>query len=332
MTLKRLVTCAVLALAAALPSSASAQLQVPPPGGDNVQDAIDLGTISPSPSVFAFDADTTNYTTQPELNEFDLCAGLGYGKTVWGKFRTPRTGQVDVTAAGFDGAIALLQQTRTGIAAGPCTNRLKGRIEAFRRDALPTVEKGGTYFVQVGGTEQNGATAGGPVEVAVELLKPKLVEGADAGLAVHQVKGGVRIDSVRISGPKGSAALIFTCHGTKKCGGRKTFNLKPAVTTALSPATQSVDVRGKAAGHRNLFVPAPKQAGDAPLWSARTRQVLKGRKIPNGQTVFAAIVARDQIGQLFFWKIKKGKVLPKQLGCIEPTSATIKAVGKCNGS
>jgi hypothetical protein len=328
MTFKRLVTCAVLALAAALPASASAQLQVPPPGGDNVQDAIDLGTLKGSPSVFAFDADTTSYTTQPELNEFDLCSGLGYGKTVWGKFRTPRTGQVDITAAGFDSAIALLRQTKTGIAAGPCTNRLKGRIEAFRRDNLPTVEKGGTYYVQVGGTEENGSTAAGPVEVAVELLKPKLVAGADAGLAYKFGKGGIKVTSVRIDGPPGSAIIVFCA---KRCGKTARFNVKGKASVLRQPI-RKLDFAKRTQGGGGLFEPAPKEKGsDAPVYSA-AKQVFKNRKIKNGNTLFVAVVAKDQIGQIFFWKIKKNAAGPKQLGCIEPNTTKVKAIGKCDGS
>src|SRR3954470_21770549 len=139
MNFKRLVTCAVLVVAAALPASASAQLQVAPPGGDSVGDAVDLGTLSPSPSVFGFDADTSSYTLQPDLGEFNQCGSTVYDKTVWARFKTPRTGQIDVTAAGFDGVIGLSHQTRTGLAPGPCTDRLSGRIESFRRDSLPDV-------------------------------------------------------------------------------------------------------------------------------------------------------------------------------------------------
>src|SRR3954451_5881409 len=98
MTLKRLVAVAVLVMAAALPASASAQLQVAPPGGDDVSNAIDLGTISPRPNVYGFDADTSTYTLQQK--EFNQCGNSLYDKTVWASFRTPRTGQIDITAAG----------------------------------------------------------------------------------------------------------------------------------------------------------------------------------------------------------------------------------------
>jgi hypothetical protein len=48
--------------------------------------------------------------------------------------------------------------------------------------------------------------------------------------------------------------------------------------------------------------------------------------------VFVAVVAPDQIGEIFFWKVKKSAAGPKQLGCIEPNSSRVKAIGKCNGS
>jgi hypothetical protein len=331
MTFKRLVTCAVVALAAALPASASAQLQVPPPGGDNAEDAINLGTLQGSPSVFGFDADTSTYTTQS--GEFNQCGSTVYGKTVWSRFKAPRTGQVDVTAAGFNAVLGLSSLSKSGsLTPGPCSDRLTGAIESFPRETLPTVTKGSSYYLQVGGAQQGGAFAGGGLEVAVELLKPKVVNGADAGLAYKFGKGGIKITSVRIDGPKGSRALVFSCHGTKKCGKQQTYKFKSAFAAkpVLQQKIQKVDLARRSPS--GMFASAaPKKADDAPLYAA-ARQVLKGRKIKNGDMLFVAVVAPNQIGQIFFWKIKKNAAGPKQIGCVEPTTFTIKAVGKCNGS
>src|SRR3954468_24350791 len=100
MTPKRLAILIALVLVAALPSNASAILQVTPRGGDNISGAINFGTLSPSPSVAALDANTNTYTTQS--NEFNKCGSSIYGKTIWARFRTPRTGRMDITSAGFD--------------------------------------------------------------------------------------------------------------------------------------------------------------------------------------------------------------------------------------
>src|SRR4051794_3595298 len=179
MTPKRLAIFAALLLVLALASSASAA--VIPPGGDDVSDAIGFGTLKPSPSVRGFDANTSTYTTEP--NEFDLCPPSVYGKTIWGRFKTPRTGRIDITAAGFDSVIALSPRNRFGEpGSGPCVARLSGRIESFGRDDLPTVKKGRSYFIQVGGFAYfDGRPAqparGGALTVDVELLPPSVLEG-----------------------------------------------------------------------------------------------------------------------------------------------------------
>src|SRR4051794_19257592 len=140
---------AVCAGLLALPAGASAQSSVPPPGGDNLSDAIPVrptnSTFLPlTPGVLGFSADTTGYTT--ETNEFDSCGQSTYGKTIWSVFAVDRTGRIDITAAGYDSVVALLPVSSSGVpGSGPCTDRLAGRIESFPRDNLPTVKKGRVY-------------------------------------------------------------------------------------------------------------------------------------------------------------------------------------------
>jgi hypothetical protein len=328
MTYKRPAMFAALTLVfAAVPAAASAQLQLAPGKGDNIGDAIDLGSLKPSPAVAGFDADTSAYTTQPALNEFNKCGSSVYGKTIWSTFKTPRTGQLDVTAAGFDAAIGLARQTSSSVVGGRCTDRLAGRIESYGRNNLPTVVKGQTYFLQVGGAQQrDGSFAGGPLEVAVELLKPQVVNGADAGLNYKFGKGGIKVSSVRVSGPRGSSIIAFCA---KKCGKRVTIRPRTAVS---GPVQRVRAARRLAPGTDNVFAAAPRSDVDSIPVSAAARQIFKGRKIRNGNTLFVAVVAKDQIGQIFFWKIKKNAAGPKQIGCIEPTSNKVKRVGACNGS
>jgi hypothetical protein len=326
MNLKRSLTCAALGVAAVFPTTASAQLQVPPGGGDNVQDAIDLGTLRPSPRVVGYQVDTSNYTLQPELGEFDICGNIPYGKTVWGRFATNRTGRVDITAAGFDGTIGLSRVVGDNLEAGPCTDRLAGRIESFGRDALPTVRKGDAYYVQVGGAQQpDGTIPGGPLEVAVELLEPEVVVGADAGLAWTSTRGGIKVNSVRVDGPRGSSALAF-CR--KKCGSRVRRNFKPTVfnKSPLEELEFSKRVR-----EDHLFQPASKPKAARGRAFSAAENIMKGRRIRNGRTLFVAVVAQDQIGQIFSWKVRNNVAGAKKIRCIEPASSKIRAVGRCNG-
>jgi|1186.fasta_scaffold26769_3 hypothetical protein len=323
MTPKRLAILIALVVVGALPANASAILQVTPPQGDNVSGAINFGTLSPSPSVAALDANTSTYTTQS--NEFNKCGASIYGKTIWSRFKTPRTGRIDITAAGFDSVIGLSPRTSFGEpGSGPCVDRLLGRIESFGRDNLPTVKKNRQYFIQVGGfanfdNRPDQTPKSGPLEVAVELLPPAVIEGADAGLKTQQVRGGVRVKAVRIDGPKGAKATVFCA---RKCGKRGRYSLKRSLF-------------GQPLGRINLAAResdrAATAASNAPVRAA-ARKVFKGRKIKNGNTLFVRIQRTDQIGKLFSWRITKGFPGDKVIRCIEPNSTKVKKLGRCNGT
>jgi hypothetical protein len=319
---------AVCAALLALPAAASAQSTVPPPGGDNYADAIPVRQqnspfLPLTPGVLGFGADTTNYTT--EAGEFDLCGNSSYGKTIWSLFAVDRTGRIDITAAGYDSVLALLPvDARTGApGSGPCTDRLAGRIESFPRDNLPTVIRGNIYAVQVGGfRDASGNFAGGPLEVDFELLPPEQLI-ADAGLAWREASGGVRVTSVRVDGPNGSQAVIQCLR--RSCGRRLTVrNPKPTPEFARAKAKPGAESTG--------LKTSSSKAGDAPVRFA-TRNVLRGRRIPNGARLVAYVESStdDQIGQVFYWDIRGNAAGAKQIGCLEPGSRRIQRLGTCDG-
>jgi hypothetical protein len=333
-----LTVCAALLV---VPAAASAQLQVPPPQGDQYRDPVVLGnTGSPlplTPGVVGFDADTTNYTTEDQDpifeggGEYNVCGPPGaesvFGKTIWSVFYTNRTGRVDITAAGFDGVIGLHRfrspQDARSIA-GPCTDRIAGRIESFPRDNLPTVDKGGWYAVQVGGyrNPQTGEFAGGPLEVAIELLPPEQII-ADAGLTWRPTSGGVRVTLVRVDGPQGSVARISCVR--RSCGRQTVNNPKPVGVFAKTSF-----VRGLKSSGGDKYTPA--KASDKPVRMA-TRNVFRGKKIPNGARLMVSVTSQsdDQIGQVFFWDVRNNAAGAKTLRCVNPGSSRLRTVGTCDG-
>jgi hypothetical protein len=239
MRLSRILVGVVAALAL-LPASALGQEAAG--AGDHYLQPIFLGDenspLPLTPSVLGIEIpDTTNYTVddgQPIFGggpEFNACTSRlpdgstrtsNYGKTVWSVFYTDRFGRLDVTATGFDAVIGLAtfnSPSDPAPTAITCTDRLSGKIESFRRDQLPTVQKGRWYAVQTGGYfDPNTQTyASGPLQVNVELLKPEQII-ADAGINWVSRKGGVTIKQVRVDGPNPSAALV-TCQ-KKSCGKR----------------------------------------------------------------------------------------------------------------
>jgi hypothetical protein len=245
-----LTVCALMALA--VPAAASAQGAGP---GDNYLDALPLGSgpLQPSPSVIGVSADTTNYTTEGPggifgpAGEFNACGQSAYGKTFWSYFTVDRTGRIDITAAGYDAVIGLAafaSPANPAPVGGPCVDRLAGKIESFPRDNLPTVIKGGYYAIQVGGFQTpDGAIAGGPVDVAVELLPPEQLIG-DAGLTWTSTRGGIKVRQVRVDGPNGSEARISCAR--KSCGRRLTVkNPKPIGVFARPLAKANPQSTGK---------------------------------------------------------------------------------------
>jgi hypothetical protein len=313
---------AVCALALlAMPAAASAQGGP----GDNLSDAIPVspGPLELTPSVRGLTVDTTNYTV--EAGEFNQCGNSVYGKTVWGAFGVNRTGRIDITAAGYDAVIGLARLTNTGIEGGPCTDRLAGKIESYPRDNLPTVQKGEVYALQVGGFQApDGSIAGGPVEVAVELLPPERVQG-DAILTWRSARGGIRVTSIKVDGPRGSAAGISCLR--KRCGRNQVIE-NPKLKGAFANPIAKVSPGAKSSSGPKLK--PVSRAKEPTIRSAAT--AFRGRTVKNGARLLVVVLATDQIGQAFYWDVRKNAAGTKTLGCVEPGSTRIQRQGTCDGA
>jgi hypothetical protein len=328
MTAKRLLTTAALTLSVAAAAPAAAMAAAGP--GDDLEGAISppnqvlpLSTVA-DPHVLGYEVDTSAYTTQ--ASEPSQCPQRGYtttyGKTAWGIFKAPQYGRLDATAAGFDSVIALFDATNDG-AGVACTDRLASKIEAFRRDDLPTVKKNHVYYVQVGGADQGGGNfAGGPLAVDLELIRPEVTTG-DAVLTWVSSGGGVKVRSLKVTGPSGSQ-IVASCVG-KKCGKGVGLNVRKPV---FRQKIQALSVARRAA----FAAPAENQGiDDIPVTAAASKNIFKGRKIKNGATLFVAVQREDEIGVIYFWKVKRNSAGTKNVGCIEPNSTKIRNVGTCTG-
>jgi hypothetical protein len=330
----RFLAGAVMALAL-LPASALAQTPEPPGSGDNYLQPIVVSNSAnpqPFPGVLGFDVDTTNYTLEnsPTFGgvEFNQCGTSIYGKTVWSIIYTNRYGRIDITAAGYDSVIGLASfkdPNNPTPAGGPCTDRLSGKIESFARDNLPTVKKNHWYAIQVGGFQnQDGSINGGALEVNVELLPPNAVIG-DAGLSWVSTNGGIKVKSVRIDGPKGS--VITVACTKKKCGKNQSFQVSKATPLIKQPVLKANPL----ARFKTMKKLEPTAPDRTVVHAAASKNVFKGRTIKNGTRLIVAVEAKDQIGELFYWDIKKNAAGTKAIGCIEPGSTKVQALGSCDG-
>jgi hypothetical protein len=334
MRITRLLVGALAALMLLLPASALGQA----PAGDNYLAPIFIANeqqpLPLTPSVLGYEVDTTNATVddgQPIFGggpEYNACTigtrTSNYGKTVWSVFYVDRYGRLDVTATGFDAVIGLARfnsPNDPAPTAVDCSDRLAGKIESFPRDNLPTVRKGGWYALQVGGYfDPNTAQfASGPLQVNVELLPPEQII-ADAGITWVPYRGGVTIKQIRVEGPQGSQARI-NCRG-KSCGSQ-TVNNPKAVGVFKEPAL-------KADADAASTIKKPK-AGKKPEVTVLTKNVFKNKKVKNGSRLLVIVRADNQIGQAFYWDVKKNAAGSKQIGCLEPGSSTPRRLGTCDG-
>src|SRR5436309_14776081 len=182
MNLKRALAL-LIAVAALAPATAAAD-QVPAGAGDNYLQPIFLNDAQnplPVATPVGFQADTTNYTTQPDMfnppssggpPEPLQCASSNYSHTIWSVFYSNRYGLAKISTAGnFDSVIAVIPfgdpstDTRPDIAHGQCIDNLSG----FEEDLQGIVVPHQWYAIQVGGT---GATQGGSVQLKPEIDNP----------------------------------------------------------------------------------------------------------------------------------------------------------------
>ena len=324
MTFKRLILCAAIAVAAAFPATASAGAGP----GDDIADAIfppgatlPLSTAN-DPNILGFEVDTSAYTVESGEPLSCPVSRTSYAKTVWGGFRAPQYGRLDVTAAGFDAVIMLIDANANRIV--DCTDRLAGKIESFPRDSLPTVKRGRTYAVQVGGAVQpDGSVPGGGLSVNLELIRPEITPG-DAVMSWVSTRGGVRIRSLSITAPRG--AVVTAGCVRRSCGKARSYNAKPILREKIGDdgflkrlAVKPVDAEPELSYAKTT----PQAAGRRPN--------LKGKRIKNGDTLLVAVQREDEIGVIFVWRVKNNAAGTKVVGCIEPGSTRIKRVGTCRG-
>jgi hypothetical protein len=335
MTRNRLLTCLALALAAAFSAPAAAQAGAGP--GDDISQAISpptpggvlpLSTIG-NPHILGFEVDTSAYTVEAGSEPL-RCArsNTTYGNTVWGVFKAPQYGRLDVTAAGFDSVITLVD-ANAARSANPivdCTDRLAGKIESFPRDGLPTVKKGHVYGVQIGGaTRPDGSVPAGPLAVDLELIRPDKTVG-DAVLSWLGSGGGVKIKSLKVNAPRGSVVTVGCVK--RSCGKVRSFGVrKPVFREKVG-----VDYVARLAAGPVAAGPIPAERSFAKTTAfAAAGPNLNGKRIKNGDTLLVAIQAEDQIGIIYFWQVGRGQAGTKNVGCIEPNSTKIKRVGTCTG-
>jgi hypothetical protein len=347
MTLKRALAIALTA-AAALPASAAAQAQIPPPQGDNYLGPLALSDFeNPQPfptEEIGFVADTTSYTVQEDMfnppasggpPEPHDCGPPGrpdiYLNTIWSVFYADRYGVMKISTAGpFDSVIGFVPfkspttDPTPDIGNGVCIDRLSG----FEEELQAFVKPKHWYAVQVGGT---GTPAGGQVQVKFDYQKPPKLD-ADAVLTwKSNAAGSVTAVKLVVSAPKGSKVSVkCTKRGCKAPGAftvKKTAAFKPLAPVgpvAKAPAgvhMTEASSSGSLAGVNTVGSPAAFKA-NTQVHAAKKYSLLKGKHLKAGSKLIIRVTKAGYIGKYFSYPVTRKGVSAKTISCTNPGSST----------
>lgn len=350
MSFKRAIAIA-LTILAAVPAAAAAQTPVPPPQADNYLAPYFVGQGNPLVvgDVLAIQADTTNYTVQPDLfapngdgspggggpPEPTVCEGYQtpsrYGHTIWSVFRSRDYGTMNVSASSgnFDEVIRVVPFKSPSDPApflpGACYDNLAGSQE----DAVGLVFPGQYYAVQVGGTiNQTSPVEGGPMQVKFDLGPPPKVDG-DA-LLFWRLQP-LRVTTLTAQGVTKGARVTVTCtrRACKKIRRTASKPLWAKPLAPVGPVPEGVQMKGAAGAGAGGGAP---QAFRPIARAAKTKfLLLKNRRVRPGATITLRITAPGFIGRHFFWRVKRNALTNKRVRCTDPGSSKPKKLGTCHG-
>jgi hypothetical protein len=110
----------------------------------------------------------------------------------------------------------------------------------------------------------------------------------------------------------------------KSCGKARSFGVSKTVFRQKIAAVNLKQRLGAGSA-------APERSFAKTTAHVAAKPNLKGKRIKNGDTLFVAVQREDEIGVIYFWKVKRNGAGSKNVGCIEPNSTKIKRVGTCTG-
>lgn len=316
--------------AALLMVTAPAAWAVPPANDAYLASTVMRSADGGFPSSWNATVDTTEATTQGDLFQPDkdgqplgggppeplLCGGATMGKTVWFDFTPPIDGGVEISAQGFDTAVAVYRydvrtssiQKLVGCAATP------GAGESF---VVPNrVLAGRSYTVQVGGAAGgDGAVAGGSLAFRFAFF------GDRDGDGVLDAQPDRCPDLPGVSDFGGCPPALqpsVSFNFSRSSGGVRITRF----VVGKLPAGASIRVSG---GGRTVTARASSR-------SVRVR-AFEGVSLGNGSTLAVRATMRKQgdgryrrgaIGSFYTYKIRGGRVGTRTERCMPPGSTTPK--------
>jgi hypothetical protein len=326
-----------LTLAAVVPATAAAQLQIAPPDGDNYLGPIFMSDESnPFPSdEVGFIADTSAYTVQADMYSppqsggpmEPVNCGTAYGNTVWSVFYANRYGVMNVSTAGpFDAVIGVVPFTSPddpapNLNAGYCDDGLSG----FQEDTSFFVSPRHWYAVQVGGT---GTPQGGQVQVKFKLNKPPAVDGQ---AFLFWKTGPLRVTQLYAKNvPKGEKLTLSCTKGA--CRKKSVTAKKPSLLErplGENAGEAPFGLRMKGATGSSSALPASKVLRPTAQAAAKRVNLLKNARVKRGAKIVLRITAPGYIGKYFVWKAGRNNVSSATVRCMNPGST--KPRKKCSG-
>jgi hypothetical protein len=306
MSPKCLVMHAALLALAVSPASASASTPtVPPPRGDNYLDPLFLPTLKYN-TARLFTADTASYTVQEDMfkpcmaSDQTQCKGgpaeprgcvypthkTVFGNTIWSAYEADHWGrlQLQASGSGFNAIIGVVPFKDVNDAA-PAMGEYICFVNRTGSGASATivVKPKQWYAIQAGGS--NGAfdaAAGGPLKVTFGLLQPARVKAT--GILTWKANP-LRINRFYIQDPPSGLHISLTC--TKQACEPSSATVKPGQVSA-----------------------------------AKRRYLLRNTKVKRGATIVLRLTAYGKIGKYMRWDVKRDKIGPPVVRCLNPESKT----------
>jgi hypothetical protein len=336
--MKRLLACAVVALAGAFPAAASAQVRIDPPGGDNYLEPIFVSDPE-APGRFpgqpiGFIVDTSTYTVQQDMYnppgdrpgpvEPTQCGNAVYGNTAWAFFRSDRWGLMEITTSGsFDTVIGIipfnnpLRDAAPQIDNGACYDGLSG----FAEEAVGLVSPRQWYALQVGGT---GTPQGGQVQVTFDLGPPPKAEGR---AFLFWKTGPLRVSEMYIRNVPAGHRVELRC--TKRACRKQSFTVKDRNKSVFDtgwmpgPGFKTLRQKGEPGGPRLTSFDKSVHAAVARV------PLLRNQKVKRGAKIELRIKQQGFIGQYYRWKVGRNEISSATTRCLNPGSN--KPRRKCSG-
>jgi hypothetical protein len=212
-----------LALAACLLGLWLASPAVAAPINDNYLNSLrlnDPGTVLDRVHTLRDLRDTTGATVQSDVfnppmtggpAEPTACQGVSYGSTVWYDFHPDINGSVRIRTSGYNTVISLIPFSDKTLLPDLGARLCVPNLSTMTQELDTSVIAGRAYTIQIGGV----AGATGSLEFLFDFIPTIARISADATLIATGLSSGIRVNSLKVSAPRGARVEVKCSRGCR---------------------------------------------------------------------------------------------------------------------